>query len=164
MPVRHVLHSPLTSGRHSKIQTLLITVRGVWHTVGDKGVATIPHVWWWHSPPIAAELLTKLSTPEIHFPIRICMWSWMRISWTTGPICLSLLQPISCHTCTGFCRILATSLYGSFSALILPYKEVTELWGLVQCCKGSENPCRCNEFETTAWIWWGGGGIPADKW
>ena len=37
-----------------------------------------------------------------------------------------------------------TALYGSFSALNLPYKEVTEFWGLIQCCKDSENPCRCN--------------------
>ena len=38
-----------------------------------------------------------------------------------------------------------TSLYGSYWAPYLPYKEVTELWGLIQCCKDSAKPC------TTSW-------------
>ena len=38
-----------------------------------------------------------------------------------------------------------TSLYGRFRAEKLPYKAVTELWGLMQCCKDSENPCNIAE-------------------
>ena len=34
-----------------------------------------------------------------------------------------------------------TSLYGRFRAEKLPYKAVTELWGLMQCCKVSAKPC-----------------------
>jgi len=34
-----------------------------------------------------------------------------------------------------------TSLYGRLGAQCLPYKDVTELWGLIQCCKGSAKPC-----------------------
>jgi len=33
-----------------------------------------------------------------------------------------------------------TSLYGHFSALNLPYKEVTEFLDVIECCKASENP------------------------
>jgi len=33
-----------------------------------------------------------------------------------------------------------TSLYGRFRAEKLPYKEVTEIWGLMQCCKDLQNP------------------------
>jgi len=34
------------------------------------------------------------------------------------------------------------SLYGRHWALNLPYKEVTELWGLMWCCKDSAKPCK----------------------
>jgi len=37
-----------------------------------------------------------------------------------------------------------TSLYGIFRAEKLPYEEVTELWGLMQCCKDSAKPCMGN--------------------
>ena len=46
--------------------------------------------------------------------------------------------------------ISVTSLYGRFSALNLPYKEVTEFWGLIQCCKGSDNPCNHPRLSTTS--------------
>ena len=34
-----------------------------------------------------------------------------------------------------------TSLYGRFRAQCLPYKEVTEIWGLMWWCKDSAKPC-----------------------
>ena len=34
-----------------------------------------------------------------------------------------------------------TSLYGRFRAQKLPYKEVTEFWGLMQCCRDSAKSC-----------------------
>jgi len=33
-----------------------------------------------------------------------------------------------------------SALYGKFRALSFPYKEGAELWGLLQCCMGSEKP------------------------
>ena len=50
-------------------------------------------------------------------------------------------------------QISLTSLYGSFSTLNLPYKEVTDFWGLIQCCKDSENSCKhqCTTAITTMW-------------
>ena len=44
-------------------------------------------------------------------------------------------------------QISVTSLYGSFSTLNLPYKEVNEFWGLIQCCKDSENLCNIPSLE-----------------
>ena len=67
-------------------------------------------------------------------------WVWVRLT-------IHILQTWSIQ---GFAESLqhcirpqssVTALYGSFSALNLPYKEVTEFWGLIQCCKDSENPC-----------------------
>jgi len=43
------------------------------------------------------------------------------------------------NSCTGFCRILATLL--DLRAQCLPCKEVTEIWGLMWCCKDSAKPC-----------------------
>ena len=42
-------------------------------------------------------------------------------------------------------QISVTYLFGSFPTLNLPYKEVTEFWGLIQCCKDSENPCNVSQ-------------------
>ena len=55
--------------------------------------------------------------------------------------------PSVMNSVTGIFRILATpqnpvtSLYGSFRAEKLPYKAVTELCCLMQCCKDSAKPC-----------------------
>ena len=41
-----------------------------------------------------------------------------------------------------------TSLYGRFSTEKLPYKAVTELWGLMQFCKVSAKPCSIKQYTT----------------
>jgi len=45
-----------------------------------------------------------------------------------------------------------TSLYGRFRAEKLPYKAVTELWRLMQCCKDSAKSCSLHQAFTTVTI------------